>query len=100
MESQIQMSPSAFRISRLSVFLICVTRQEQEVLHTSSGKNTLAHANKSRDAEFIQTLFWEVNALFSGKLLPLPMASAIKSFTQVQVQDPCCRLYHRSIVCQ
>jgi hypothetical protein len=29
------------------------------------GKNTLAHANKSRDAEFIQTLFWEVNALFS-----------------------------------
>lgn len=29
------------------------------------GKNTLAHANKTRDADFIQTLFWEVNALFT-----------------------------------
>ena len=29
------------------------------------GKNTLAHANKNRDADFIRTLFWEVNALFA-----------------------------------
>ena len=29
------------------------------------GKNTFAHANKNRDADFIRTLFWEVNALFA-----------------------------------
>ena len=55
------------------------------------GKNTLAHANKNRDANFIQTLFWEVNALFAKQTPAFAYGIRKKSpFTQVQVQDPCC----------